>query len=143
MGANNSTEAGEDGEEKEMGEAPSADGLETMDAPEVLRFSESGGGGGAGGGGGGGGGAGGGGGGGAGAYGAVQQIDIAAPMDIAGTPRGGAAKRMDNSMPDSSFASSFGSFMSPLEGAALGAPASPATACRAAPPALLSTSRCC
>ena len=101
MGTTQSTEAEDDGEEKEK----MAGELEFMhDAPEVLRVSESGyAADGAGGG-----------------YTAAQQIDIAAPMDI-GTPRRGAAEHVDNSMPDSSFASSFGSFMSPPEGGA-GAP---------------------
>jgi hypothetical protein len=128
MGTGQSTEAGDGGEdEKVMAASPSAEGLETMqDAPEVLRFSESGGGAGGGAGGAG--------------YAAAQQIDVAAPMDIAGTPRGGAAEqRMDNSMPDSSFASSFGSFMSPPEGGA-GASATPATA---HPRCSQRVSRCC
>ena len=57
----------------------------------------------------------------------AQQIDVAAPMDISGTPRSsGYEQPRDNSMPDSSFASSFGSFMSPPDG-------HPGTAARSSP----------
>ncbi len=48
----------------------------------------------------------------------APQIDVAMPMDISGTPRSSEFRQpLDYSMPDSSFASSFGSFMSPPDGA--------------------------
>lgn len=48
----------------------------------------------------------------------APQIDVSTPMDISGTPRSSEFRQpLDNSMPDSSFASSFGSFMTPPDGA--------------------------
>ena len=107
MGTTQSAEQGGETAE-EMASSPSVESM--VDAPAVGRTS--------GGGGGGGGGDG---------YTVAQQIDVAAPMDISGTPRSsGYEQPRDNSMPDSSFASSFGSFMSPPDG-------HPGTAARSSP----------
>ena len=108
MGTTQSAEQGGEAAE-EMASSPSVESM--VDAPAVGRTSGSGGGGGGGGDG----------------YTVAQQIDVAAPMDISGTPRSsGYEQPRDNSMPDSSFASSFGSFMSPPDG-------HPGTAARSSP----------